>query len=533
MKGSNPTNKITLYLLKSNEEHSEYLENVDKLQKRQLDKTSEFYYVPSKNFLPKWVQGFFGSQISDIENSFYSAFASAVLIKKISRKGQNYAFAITFGQCGWQLLKKGSWEERFGLITALNFVNDSTIRSIDKSNMGVLPKSSREQGVSLGSITDYGVDTEQDLIRSITGRCLDKETGTTISGKDSLHISAKVNIKTIDTLLVNILNIYKSEAYKEKFPWIDNIIPLTDKTKIERLNDLLIQKVLSEDVTHNIWMAVPEVINWTGINGFCYMGDRGTLIDDLSIVNLKESFVKKNKTISVDGLKKQKIESIDTDGNRVGYSWSAYNCIYAEIIDEETQLILNNGEWFSVEKVFKDTVEDEYKEILSDEELPEYTAIEDEATYNERFAKEKGLTLMDAKNITHGGGHSKIEFCDVYDYANKRLYHIKRYGNSSTLSHLFNQGLVSAESIFQDKDFRNKVNEKLPNAENFDPVENRPNASEFEITFGVISKSNNKLEIPFFSKVALKNISRTLHGFGVKKVSLIKIKWKTESDNGK
>lgn len=152
-------------------------------------------------------------------------------------------------------------------------------------------------------------------------------------------------------------------------------------------------------------------------------------------------------------------------------------------------------------------------------------AIEDssENSYNERVARINGLTLMDAKNIPYGGGHSKIEFCDLFDYNSSRLYHVKKYGGSSVLSHLFNQGLVSAQLMLSDENFRKSVNNILPASEQFSPVEQKPEAQKYEVIFSVISESSNKLNIPFFSKVALKNVKRSLELYGIGKVRLIKI----------
>ncbi|MBK9589344.1 MAG: TIGR04141 family sporadically distributed protein [Sphingomonadales bacterium] len=67
--------------------------------------------------------------------------------------------------------------------------------------------------------------------------------------------------------------------------------------------------------------------------------------------------------------------------------------------------------------------------------------------YNQDVAKElAGSFCMDADLITHGGGHSKIEFCDVIT-AEKAFLHVKRYSGSAQLSHLFSQGVVSARAV--------------------------------------------------------------------------------------
>jgi uncharacterized protein (TIGR04141 family) len=62
-----------------------------------------------------------------------------------------------------------------------------------------------------------------------------------------------------------------------------------------------------------------------------------------------------------------------------------------------------------------------------------------------------------------------MEFCDVFSKG-KELIHIKRYGGSATLSHLFYQGMASAEFFQMDLEYRKLIREKLPAAFRiFDP----------------------------------------------------------------
>ena len=128
---------------------------------------------------------------------------------------------------------------------------------------------------------------------------------------------------------------------------------------------------------------------------------------------------------------------------------------------------------------------------------------------------------MDRKNIRYGGGASAIEFCDVYDADNKTFIHVKNYYGSSALSHLFAQGRVSGQLFLNDGSFRKKVKEKvgiLP----FNPTDT-PTATSYKIIFGIISESQDELNLPFFSKVNFKNEKKLLEAFGFKNIYLIKI----------
>lgn len=149
----------------------------------------------------------------------------------------------------------------------------------------------------------------------------------------------------------------------------------------------------------------------------------------------------------------------------------------------------------------------------SDIVLPNYNHA-DEGAYNLSLpAAIPGSTCLDRNLIPYGGGHSTIEFCDLLT-ADRRLVHIKRYSGSAQLSHLFNQGVVSGELFVQEREFREKLNEKLPDGRKLADVAARPNPQDYQVIFAIISKSNNPLEIPFFSKVSLRNARRRLLGYG-------------------
>ena len=118
---------------------------------------------------------------------------------------------------------------------------------------------------------------------------------------------------------------------------------------------------------------------------------------------------------------------------------------------------------------------------------------------------------MDKKLIPTGTVGNSIEFCDVYEQSGK-LIHIKRYGGSQVIGHLFNQGLVSA-SMLLDRSFRTEVNKLLP-AEWVIPMD-AFNPTGYEVVYGIISKKRDaRPHVPFFSMVVFHDIYRTLTGFG-------------------
>lgn len=140
---------------------------------------------------------------------------------------------------------------------------------------------------------------------------------------------------------------------------------------------------------------------------------------------------------------------------------------------------------------------------------------ETEAAYNKRVAESdpSEFALLDANNISLPDAASPIEPCDLYRHE-KELIHVKRYGGSSALSHLFNQGLVSGELLQREMLFRSKFNEKLPKNLQIDGIEKIPDRKEYTVVYAIISEQEEGLSVPFFSKISLKHAVSRLEAFG-------------------
>ena len=87
--------------------------------------------------------------------------------------------------------------------------------------------------------------------------------------------------------------------------------------------------------------------------------------------------------------------------------------------------------------------------------------------------------------------------------------HVKRYAGSAPLSHLLQQALVSGEAFRTAEEFRRLANEKLPEGYRLADHVARPDG--FAVVLGIVKATG--LDLPFFSKVTLRNTVRLLRGF--------------------
>jgi len=95
---------------------------------------------------------------------------------------------------------------------------------------------------------------------------------------------------------------------------------------------------------------------------------------------------------------------------------------------------------------------------------------------------------------------------------------VKRYGGSEVLSHLFQQGAVSANIIALEGRFRELVNEKLPQSHRLREKDGRFNPADHTIVYAITTRKDQPIlqSLPFFSKVSLRNAANLLKGFGYK-----------------
>ncbi len=527
MRESLPKNKLSIYLIKEEySAHKDILKKFGTLESKIIDGVGSFYFGESHTFKPSWIEKFFGSLLGDI--GLFNASSKGLLLTDVKiNTGKKRIFAISFGY-GWTFLNHGVWEERFGLKVTLNTVDAGNLRRIDKKNMSSVPKDTSEQLSREGVAADFGIDIEQDLIQSITGKTKEERFGKTITGKDSLSLSVKVDSSNIQEFLKQCYEKFESDEYKKDFGWIDQISEIKNPKIIEVLNSELIDNIKNNRVD-KIWMAVPELVDWPDVAGFTYKNNRENLFDDIHLDNFLYSLSESEKDKLDLNTLNRKIYCFGVSNDELKYQWKAYNCLYCEIQDESKKKthLLSNGKWYEVENDFAKQVNTDYQQLRDESTftLPIYKH-KNENEYNKSVAKEdSNFVCMDKNLIIHGGGYSRIEFCDLFT-KDKKVIHVKQYGGSAVLSHLFSQGVVSGELFLADKGFRKKVNNKLPGSHKITNPDPRPNPVEYEVIFAIISSSPKKLEIPFFSKVSLRNAKQRLEAYGYI-VHLLKIEVET------
>ncbi|WP_186231241.1 TIGR04141 family sporadically distributed protein [Burkholderia gladioli] len=468
-------------------------------------------------FLPKWT-ALFRDQV-DLSSYAVPGISAAFFIRINGR-----CFVLTFGQGGRFLLRDEVFEERFGLLCALNSVDKNSFRCIDVQSLDAIQSHTRIQSGQETSADQFGLDVEQDMLKAIVGAPIDHALGNRMAGSDSLAVSVKMDLSDLPFLLDEYRKRFESDLSAEDYQWVNNISMVRNSELVSRL-EVEIDKLLGENKFDNIWLSIPEIIDWGTVKGFMYAHGKREVYPDINFSGFLKT-LKSGDKVNLELLRTREVHCADADCQKTFKSWKVFKCLYAEVDLLENKYILNDGKWFRVEKDFVKRTDEEFaKTPLSSLKLPEYVG-GGEGAYNSMVAANEPLVyalLDDKMKIMHGGGHGQVEVCDLFSI-NRELIHVKVYSKSSVLSHLFAQGFVSGQLIQIDASFRAKVREKLPPAyRNLIPDEKKPGQDEFTIVYAIISDAvGDWLHLPFFSRVNLNNMRKILVGYGYK-VELLKI----------
>lgn len=462
------------------------------------------YVKAPRAHLPRWA-AFFEDHL-EVDQLGRVSSTAAVLLLKANRRW----FAVTFGH-GRFLLVPDCWEERFGLRVVLNSIEPDKLRSLDKRTFDALSTHSRIQGSREGSAPDFGLDIEQDLVRAVTGTPQDESLGKTVSGMDSLHAAVRTTVDDLKELLARYARKNDEDTYKTNFPWVDHIADVTDKTLVNDLDARLATTINGS--RERCWLCVPEIIDWGRTGGFKYgAGPRSPEHSDLNFEGFLESV--RDGVVDTALLKHRRVTRVDNEG-AVLDEWSIYKCVYCEMDHLGHTFILSTGRWYRVDTNFVKVVNDYYAtHPRYERDLQTYDDAS-EGDYCRRIANASpdSYALMDRRLISIGGAYGKVEFCDLFTSA-KDLIHIKRYGASSVLSHLFSQGVVSGEAFKSDALFRTRVLEALPKSHRTFDATSIPQSGEYRVVFAVISDKTTPLALPFFSRVNVRQACRRLEAFG-------------------
>lgn len=242
-------------------------------------------------------------------------------------KYKDRIFSLLFGY-GRTLIDLTTIDRNFGLKVAINKISSENIKSMNSLNISRNYIDIQRQAFNLVSQNELSIDTQSDILKSITGRAEKDSLMNSISGSEGLQFSTSGD-ETLVGLLDEIIDAYDSEKYKENgFGWIDHIKVIKNKEIINNLDKELLLAITNFD-TNNIVIAPNRIISWEEIDGF--------FISKMDIIAKKENFFDqvpvtkyfqfliKNNTVNIDYLKSSSLYFWNSNSDEKEKLDSIYN----------------------------------------------------------------------------------------------------------------------------------------------------------------------------------------------------------------
>jgi uncharacterized protein (TIGR04141 family) len=503
-----PLQPLTVYLIRDVvKDAHKALKSTSGLRRLDIGNVGKLYVKRPKPHSPSWSK-FFSPRIDPAEFGKVSSSGAVLLVTVAGR-----FLAVVFGT-GRSLLDLLMVEQRFGLLTTLNAVDPKKVRSIDTQSLSKQGMQSRTQASRDSRTRDFGLDIDQDLVRAVAGTPMDGKVGETIAGLDSLHVSARIALDDLPTRLGLYLKTSTEKKYQTEFGWIDRIHDVKDATIVSALEKRLLKELQSKTPT-DCWIAPEGIIEPNTVVRFQYgHASKAPRVSQLTLENCFEHF-EGAKNVTLEGLQQKRVVALRAD-DTVAHEWPLYRCLYAELQHSGKSYLLNAGKWYQLDEEFVDSVTSAISKIaICDLGLPEFDDEDGERGYNERVvSNSRGrFILADRDIVQHGGGASKIEFCDLYS-TERDIVHAKVYHGSAVLSHLFAQATVSGQTFKSDAAFRAKVNAMLPTSHRIGNPGAAVVASDYRIVLAIIGGPGSCKQLPFFSRLTLRNCHRVLDAYG-------------------
>lgn len=342
-----------------------------------------------------------------------------------------------------------------------------------------------------------------------------------LTGSVSLTLNSPADLPALPSMGKELAAAYRAKRYKKHFDFIDHMQAERDPGVVEKLDGKLLEALKAEEMTE-MHLAIPEAVDWQQIDGvrFSYRKKEQTKTPDPRISVYRG--LRQPDDINIKRLQSDKVEAISSvDESQLHGHWRVYDCLVFETEYDGRLYVLSGGDWYGISKTYRDRVDERVGKLHKLRVgLPPASVDETEAEYNDRAAQAIEGLCLDGKTISVGGV-DRVELCDVLK-KDGTFIHVKKRGRSSTLSHLFAQGVTATNLLLNDDEFREDAVKLVASQDKSFAKAVPAGLGEREsitVAYVILSRSKRKdrpFGLPFFSLVSLQAAARTLGNAGIK-----------------
>ncbi len=485
---------------------------------------ARLYIFASAAFTPKWLTEL--SRHFNADPSVLTSTACAVLAFRMNGR----MFVSTFAH-GWMYIDECNIEGDFGLRVALNGLNDEKLRRLERANLG-----DAMRGVSLSpfqrEFESFGLDDALDLVRKISGVANENSSADVLTGAKSIKLAGDFDLADLPGLAAECIIAYESDAYQDtSFRVLDLVSPVADRRKIDSLNSELCHRIRT--ATGEFELGLPDTQEVQTV-GYKFVGpNRRGYFADLLLENYTAVLGARLADLDEEMITSHKIVSVH-DEPGLSQKWSIRMALVGSLELDGQLYAINEGEWYNLDQAFKQSIDQTFTDIRSEwtqnpvrlrRQLDENgnAKFQSEASYNLEVAEQKGWLCLDRKLISVAGmERSDFEVCDLLDIQGKRLIHVKKSSRrSSVLSHFFKQGSNSAQQMVKfggawdalialvNDEFGAATRDELA-----ETIADDQRKWTVEFLIADTPRANGQFNIPFFSKITLRDELSSLRAMG-------------------
>lgn len=475
-----------------------------------------------RNDVPKW------TKVLDLTEEQKKSVFNVSAFGLVFLQAAGRWFAITFG-IGFVKLDPDAFEQDFGLRVVLNTVDPDKLRSADIRTPDDNTTTRRTQTARRSDQTAFSIDIERDIVRGLAGEPSDPKFASRVAGSDGLTITKEMDVGDLRQVCADAYAAFNRTDYKTNFGWVDQIKHVRDKTVIAALDAALVtalDSALTGPIPDTLHLAYPVIYDPEKARHIRYKGfNSWNVHSDLEIAGyVGELKAKGIAPYTAGHLSNHKVHECDSEGKDEGGCWKIKECLVFETDLNGQKYVLSGDRWYCIEPNLAKEVEDFFAAVPL-HVLPAAHANDNEQTYNEHVAKGgHDLLCLDRRIVKPTGASHGIEACDFLGL-DGALIHVKDHTSSSRLSHLFNQGTVSARVLKRDGAFRDLLRAAIVAQQaalglnGYDALVAASttafDTSKHKVVYAVIcAASAGAGRLPFFSLVTFRQAAKVLDEIG-------------------
>lgn len=460
----------------------------------------------------------------------------AAAIAEVGAVDEVRTMVISFGG-GHHALNQDALERNFGLRVALNSIARDDLKNIDVATLDATTFQRRVQASRKSDLRLFGIDIQQDLLRLAGGAPTDATFARSLTGKDSLTITASLSAANVLAKCTEALRLYGAKHYETDYKFIDHIVPVTDRDIVDALDGILFGEIkgLLDGKPSDLHLTISEIIDPEAAFEIGYYGagfksgtktGYGELAIEDYIAELKDS--KPSEIQDIAAIKTtHEIQLVKDGKGSKQRALRIYDCFVLEAELKGNNHVLFAGEWYLIDKTYFAEVEKHFRSLLKPATIVEKTTAQNERELiAELDARADLLNIDQVKASPFGAAGANIEPCDFLT-KDRVFLHLKDGHGSAPISHLWSQGVVAAEAFVRDDVFRKSFRKKAlqrqvaANKQDFEAIlptgRQKPVPSRYTVVYGIMRhryQRTGTLGLPFFSKVSLRAAALRIQDFG-------------------